>query len=140
MNTEQDEIKIKRVATEKATTPRNDGSAGSALYSIPFELSSTPANEWAEYFVHTWNRPPEWTSKHRPGIASIVGNEIWLNGTTIEEVESTHKKTLELCVREANRKYKALLVERQQKKAIQDKKEDDHKRNIEEKGRNIKFE
>lgn len=139
MNNDQSEIKITRVITEKVTTPANDGSPGSALYSIPFELNSSPAYEWGEYFVQTWDRPPEWTSKHRPGIASVTGNEIWLSGTTIEEVESTHKKTLELCVKEANRKYKALLIEREQKKSARDKKEEDHKRNIEEKGKNIKF-
>lgn len=139
MSKEQSEIKIVRVISERITTPKLDGSMGSGLYSIPFELSESPAYEWGEYFEQTWNRPPEFTSKHRPGIASVSGNEIWLKGTTIEEVDSTHKKTLELCVKEANRKYQSLLIEREQKKAAQDKKEEEHKKHVDEKSKGIRF-
>jgi len=35
---------------------------------------------------------------HRPGIASVAGDEIWLNGTTIDEVEQYHLKTLQLAI------------------------------------------
>ena len=35
---------------------------------------------------------------HRPGIASVEGDEILLNGTTIEEVRDYHRKTLNLCI------------------------------------------
>lgn len=139
MSKEQEEIKILRIVTERITSPALDGSPGSSLYSIPFELSASPSFEWSQYFEQTWNRPPEWTSKHRPGIASVTGKEIWLNGTTIEEVESTHKKTLELCVKEANRKYKSLLIEREQKKSIQDKKDEEHRKNVDEKSKGIRF-
>lgn len=35
---------------------------------------------------------------HRPGIASVVDDEILLNGTTIEEVREYHRETLKLCI------------------------------------------
>jgi hypothetical protein len=35
---------------------------------------------------------------HRPGIASVIGDKIVLNGTTIEEVRDYHIETLKLCV------------------------------------------
>jgi len=39
---------------------------------------------------------------HRPGIASVEGDKVVLNGTTIEEVERYHKKTLKIAVDMAN--------------------------------------
>ena len=39
---------------------------------------------------------------HRPGIASVLGNTIMLDGTTMDEVETYHVKTLNLCVQRAN--------------------------------------
>ena len=139
MEKESEEIKIVRIVTEGITKPSLDGSPGSGLYSIPFELSITPSIEWSEYFVQTWNRPPEFTSRHRPRIASVIGKEILLNGTTIDEVESTHKKTLELCVKEANRMHKSLLIEREHKKSIQDRKYDEHNKKVDEVNKRIEF-
>ena len=98
-----EEIKIIRVITEDITEPRNDGTHGSALYMVPFRLNRTPSNIWADVFVKVWNSPPRFTTLHRPGIARVSGDRIILDGTTIEEVKSTHKETLELCVAEASR-------------------------------------
>ena len=39
---------------------------------------------------------------HRPGIASVIGSKIFLDGTTIDEVKDYHKETLILCVKKAN--------------------------------------
>ena len=41
---------------------------------------------------------------HRPGIARVESDKLYLNGTTIEEVEGTHRNTLVLALNEANRK------------------------------------
>jgi len=43
---EFEDIKIMRVIVEDITEPRNDGTYGSALYSIPFALSRTPPAGW----------------------------------------------------------------------------------------------
>lgn len=102
---ENDDIKITRVIVEDITQPRNDGTPGSALYSIPFALSRRPPSEWSEQFIENWNHPPQWTTIHRPGIAAVSGSTIILNGTTIEEVERYHRDTLQLAVNETNRQY-----------------------------------
>lgn len=96
-------IKIKGIVIDEITQPRNDGTAGSALYKIPFELNRIPSYEWRELFVNAWNRPPRFTSMHRPGIVSTYGNQVILDGTTIEEVEKYHKDTLKLAVEVANK-------------------------------------
>jgi len=41
------------------------------------------------------------------------GDIVWLNGTTIDEVESTHKATLVLALEETNRIYLEFLKQRQ---------------------------
>lgn len=64
-------IRIIRVATEKLGQPRNDGTRGSALYAVPLELSRKPGSDWADLFVKTWDRPPRFTSMHRPVIAQV---------------------------------------------------------------------
>ncbi|MFS4467710.1 toll/interleukin-1 receptor domain-containing protein [Maribacter sp. 2210JD10-5] len=100
---EDEPIKIKGIVIDEITQPKNDGTAGSALYKIPFELNRTPSYEWRDLFVNAWNRPPRFSSMHRPGIASAYGNQVILDGTTIEEVEKYHKDTLKLTVEVANK-------------------------------------
>jgi hypothetical protein len=94
------------VIIEEITEPRNDGTPGSALYSIPFALSSTPPSEWARLFAQNWDHPPRFTTMHRPGIATIQGATVVLDGTTIEEVERYHRDTLQSAIAETNRQYR----------------------------------
>lgn len=104
------------------TTPRMDGTRGSALYAIPFQLSRTPSSEWIKFFLEEWEEPPRFTSMHRPGIASVIGNRIILDGTTIDEVKEFHRDTLKLCVNEANKRelrYIALKQQERERKAQQ---------------------
>lgn len=103
-------IKITRVIVEEVTQPRNDGTRGSALYSVPFALSRQPPPVWEELFVANWDHPPRWTSMHRPGIARITGSTLLLEGTTIEEVEHTHRDTLQLALDVTNRQYREWRV------------------------------
>src|SRR5690606_7761410 len=42
---EDEPIKIKGIVIDEITQPSNDGTAGSALYKIPFELNRTPSYE-----------------------------------------------------------------------------------------------
>jgi hypothetical protein len=102
-NDEFEPIKIIGVLTDEVTEPRNDGTRGSALYSIPFKLNRRPVPEWAKLFVSTWDYPPEWTTSHRPGIARVQGDRIVLAGTTIEEVQKTHRHTLKIVVDKVNK-------------------------------------
>jgi hypothetical protein len=87
-------IKITGIVEEGVGKPRNDGTRGSALYRIPLRLSRRPDSVWAHHFVETWNRPPNWTTMHRPGIASVSGDTVILDGTTMEELERYHITTL----------------------------------------------
>ena len=56
-SSEFEDIKITRVIVEDITEPRNDGTEGSALYSIPFLLSAAPLSEWVNLFPQNWNHP-----------------------------------------------------------------------------------
>jgi sRNA-binding protein len=87
-------IRIVGIVEEGVGRPRGDGSAGSALYRIPLRLSRKPSAIWARHFIETWNHPPRFTTMHRPGIASVSGDSIILDGTTMEELECYHIETL----------------------------------------------
>lgn len=99
---EDREIKIMRIATEDVTVPKLDGTKGSALYSVPFKLNQRPSSMWSRLFVETWNNPPQWSTMHRFGNASVVGDTIVLAGTTMDEVKQYHRDTLILCVKKAS--------------------------------------
>lgn len=138
-SSEDEPVRILRVITEEVGFPKNDGTRGSALYSVPFELSKYPSELWKQLFVRNWDSPPRWTTLHRPGIASVSGKKIILNGTTIDEVERTHKETLLLAVSEANKKE----MEDQQKIAMEEKRKnaekEKHLQNVEDTARRITF-
>lgn len=136
---ENDDIKITRVIVEDITQPRNDGTLGSALYSIPFALSRRPPSEWVELFIENWNHPPQWTTMHRPGIATVSGSMIVLNGTTIEEVERYHRDTLQLVVNETNRQYRQWLDVQDQRLIREQTARDIHRKRVEEISKKITF-
>ena len=67
---------------------------------------------------------------HRPGIASVSGDKIILDGTTIEEVRDVHRETLVLCVDEAN-KLEAQYLGQQRKEEEQKRaRREEHKSNV----------
>ncbi|SCP99565.1 toll/interleukin-1 receptor domain-containing protein [Anaerobium acetethylicum] len=125
INTEED-IKILGIITEEVSMPKLDGTRGSALYKMPFRLSRTPSYLWKTLFIETWNHPPKYTTMHRPKIASVIGDAIWLNGTTIEEVNKYHKETLMLSVDIANQKERAILNQQAQETERQKKMQEKH--------------
>ncbi len=118
------------IITDEVTLPRNDGTRGSALYTIPFRLSGYPNSQWCEYFIHCWNYPSSFTMMHRPGIASVRGNRIILNGTTIEEVQKYHRKTLIDAVKRANELFDQYYQKSLQEKEEQKKIEKEHNKKI----------
>lgn len=132
-------IKIKGIVIDEITQPRNDGTAGSALYKIPFELNKIPSYDWTELFINAWNHPPRITSMHRPGIASVYGNQIILDGTTIEEVEKYHKDTPKLAVEVANQQKEQINLKKQQQAEKERIEQEKHKRNIDDISKRIDF-
>jgi hypothetical protein len=138
-SSEFDDIKITRVIVEDVTEPRNDGTPGCALYSIPFALSRRPTSEWVELFTENWNHPPRWTSMHRPGIAHVSGATVTLDGTTIEEVERYHRDTLQLAISETNGEYREWQRKRAQRRVQEEAVREEHRKRIEEASKRIKF-
>lgn len=136
---EEEQIKINGIIIDEVTSPKNDGSRGSALYTIPFELNKQPNWEWINLFIESWNHPPRFTLMHRPGIASVSGKKIILNGTDIEEVERYHRDTLKLAVDLANQRYTQAVEERKRQEELKKQREQDHKKNIENISRRLNF-
>lgn len=132
-------IAITGIIADKVTMPRNDGTRGSALYEVPFRLSRQPDHEWAELFIETWNHPPRWTSMHRPGIADVEGDIVWLRGTTLDEVEKTHRDTLLLAVNQANAQYSELTKGRLRQEELAAERERAHRAEAQDAARRIKF-
>lgn len=100
-------IRILGVDETGVTRPRNDGTRGSGLYLVPLRLNRTPSARWARVFPSIWDHPPQFTTMHRPGIASLSGDRIILDGTTVEEVERYHAATLRLVIPEVNARVAA---------------------------------
>jgi TIR domain len=95
-------IRILTIIANEVGTPRNDGTRGSALYAVPFQLSRPATDQWARQFVETWNHPPRYSTRHRPRIARVEGDRIILDGTTVEEVAEVHRETLKVVVAKVN--------------------------------------
>ena len=119
--------------------PKNVGTRGSALYSIPFRLSSKPISTWSELFLRNWDYPPRFTSMHRPGIARVDSDIIILDGTTIEEVKQYHRDTLILCVEKTNEEEKQYRRREEQLKRKKQEEIENHYRNIEDISKDLKF-
>eukprot|EP01029_Cantina_marsupialis_P030235 TRINITY_DN8077_c0_g3_i1.p2 TRINITY_DN8077_c0_g3~~TRINITY_DN8077_c0_g3_i1.p2 ORF type:complete len:310 (+),score=57.55 TRINITY_DN8077_c0_g3_i1:756-1685(+) len=124
------EIKINGIIVDEVSEPLNDGTPGSALYKIPFELNKRPDHDWSELFRQTWDRPPSWSNMHRPGIGYVSGNKIILDGTTIEEVKKYHKETLLLVVETVNKLYAEIKLKEKQRKEREEQERNRHKSNI----------
>jgi len=123
-------IRILNIVVDEVTTPRNDGSRGSALYAIPLQLSCDPSSEWSAIFEQVWNHPPEYTGMHRPGIARVEGDRIILDGTTPDEFEKYHRNTLKLVMKETNRRFEEHDRSRRMTEERRQKQEEDHRRRL----------
>ena len=132
-------IKILGVIADEVTEPRSDGTRGSALYRVPFRLSRSPSSLWQQLFLKAWNFPPSNTTMHRPGIASVSGDKIILDGTTIEEVAEYHRDTLVLCVKIANDEEKKVIAKQQLIEEQKRQQSAEHKSRIENISKRIIF-
>jgi|ERR1700679_177235 hypothetical protein len=132
-------IKIVRLITEEVSTPRLDGTPGSALYRVPFELSAAPPVGWVTAFVEAWNHPQSFTSSHRPGIASVVGRKIVLDGTTVEEVESHQRETLLAAVSQANLQVEQAQQATARKRVEAERREAEQRKQVADSAAKVKF-
>jgi hypothetical protein len=132
-------IRIVGIIDAEISSPRNDGTAESGLYNIPFQLSQKPPAEWADYFPRAWDHPSCWTPSHRCGMIQVVGDRIWLNGTTIDEIETGCKATLQSVLDETNREYCDYLSEQNLKKVGEGQGTETAETQVREAARKIKF-
>ncbi len=132
-------IKILEIVAEDVTKPRNDGTRGSALYAVPFKLSRTPPSDWCSLFLMKWASPRVFSSMHRSSICKIRGDRIVLDGTTLEEVQSYHKKTLMVCLEDANAAYAAVVRERESERTLQEENDRACERHVEDVASKITF-
>jgi hypothetical protein len=132
-------IRILGVIEEDIGIPRMDGTRGSALYEVALQLSQRPPRRWGDLFVQTWDRPPQFTTMHRPGIARVAGDRVILNGTTIDEVEKYHRDTLKLVIEEVNKKFGEIEEERDRREEAEQAQLREHQESTRRKAREIKF-
>lgn len=126
----EEPIHILGIITDEVTVPKMDGTKGCALYKVPFRLSKSPSDLWSRLFLEAWKSPPRFSTMHRFGIASVVGDKIILNGTTVEEVRDYHRETLILCVDEANRKEVEIKREEQRRREQEETRRKRHYDNV----------
>ena len=124
---------------DEITEPTLDGTRGSGLYTVPFRMNRKPSSVWSQIFVDTWNHPPSFSTMHRPGIASVRGAKIVLEGTTIEEVRRYHRDTLIKCVEESSRRELEILAQREREAEMRRHQSKLHKKQVGDTARNISF-
>lgn len=132
-------IRIAGVIVDEIGTPRNDGTRGSALYAVPFRFSRRPPPEWVEFFIRAWDSPSRFTTMHRPGIASVYGDKVILNGTTVDEIEKYHRETLILAADETNKAYTELQARRKAQQEHERTRVEAHKKQVEDAAKRLKF-
>jgi len=121
------------------TQPRNDGTRGSGLYSVPIKLSARPSALWASLFIEAWNHPESFTTMHRPGIATVSGDKVVLNGTTLEEVEKYHLAVLKAAAVRANEEERAHEADEAERKSREAREAEEFRKHIDEAADRIKF-
>lgn len=76
---------------------------------------------------------------HRPGIASVVRDRVWLRGTTIEEIEKYHTATLKLCVERTNELCAAKLRRARAEDEARKSQEKKHRQQVRDAASRLKF-
>lgn len=76
---------------------------------------------------------------HRPTIARVVGDTIVLDGTTMDELERYHARTLRLCVQQVNEQEAAHLERVRQAREREEAARRQHEREVDEIAGRLKF-
>jgi hypothetical protein len=132
-------INLAGIVREGVGQPRNDRTPGSALYRIPLRLSRVPPPDWTRLFEANWDRPPSWTSMHRPGICRVSGDTVVLDGTTMEELERYHLKTLKLALDVTNERYAEHLRKTHEQERRKREEREQHERDVDDIARRLRF-
>lgn len=99
----RESLRVMEVIENQVGQPRNDGTRGSGLYKVPLRLNRQTSDLEARLIERTWDSPPRFTQMHRPGICSVYGDTVALNGTTLSELKQYHLATLEGVLEVVNR-------------------------------------
>jgi hypothetical protein len=102
-------------------------------------MRSVEPGSWAQLFPQNWDHPQEYTMKHRPGIAQVIGDTIVLNGTTVEEVRDVHVKTLKLAVAATNVQAAELSEREHAQRDAAGKRQAEHSGNVGRVASEVKF-
>jgi TIR domain len=132
-------IRIKTIVLNEIGTPRWDGTVGSLLYPVPFQLSRQPTVEWQRHFIETWNHPPSYSTMHRPHTARIVGDRLILEETTVEEVEKYHQDTLKAVLDRVNADIMELEAKQQREQEQRAEQLRQHRQSVEDAAKRIRF-
>ena len=133
-------VSIVAIVKEGVGKPRNDGTRGSGLYRIPLRLSRHPTALWARLFVETWDHPPRCTTMHRPGIATVQGDTIILDGTEMDELERYHAETLKHVIAKVNGDVAAIEAREKAAERRQQQLDEAHQRDIDDVASRLRFE
>jgi len=87
-------LRVVEVIESEVGQPRNDGTPGSGLYRVPLHLNRQATDLEARLIERTWDSPHRYTTMHRPGICSVSGDTVSLNGTTVSELKQYHLETM----------------------------------------------
>jgi hypothetical protein len=133
-------IEIVGVITDEVGSPGNDGGRGSALYAVPIRLSRSLSFDEARVMTAIWDRPPRFTTMHRPGIAQVYGDRIVLDGTTVDEVAKYHAATLVTVVERFNIDVAPAVEHDERAAAAREQAEAAHRRHVVDIAGDIRFE
>jgi len=133
-------IEIVGVIADEVGSPRNDGGRGSALYAVPIRLSRSLSSEEARVLTAIWDRPPRFTTMHRPGIAHVYGDRVVLDGTTVDEVAKYHAATLVTVVERFNIDGAPAVEHDERAAAAREQAEAAHRRHVEDIAGDMRFE
>lgn len=133
-------VEIVGVVVEDVSSPGGDGSPGSALYAVPIRLSRSLSADEARLLLALWDRPPRFTTMHRPGIARVSGGRIVLDGTTVDEVAAYHASTLSAVVERFNVEAAAAADQEERVAKASAEREEAHRRHVDDIAPGIRFE
>ena len=132
-------LKLTGVIVKDVGEPRDDGTAGSALYEVPIGLNRPPDPIEQALLVRHWDLPPQFTTSHRPGIMWVGSDRIVLQGTTIDELERTHAKTLQLVLDKTNEEANEIRARQAAAAAERDLRQRQHADHVKDVASRIKF-
>lgn len=127
-------IRILGVIEDQVTQPH-----GSGLYEIPLRLDREPPEMWKLFFADSWDHPSHFTPMHRPGIARVIGDQIVLNGTTIDELQRFHRDTLKVVLSDVNRHYAEYEANLRRQKEEAERRHREQQESVARKAKEIKF-